>query len=1044
MWPLMPAYDKARVKIAAFGVGALSLLLLCPSALALDPSLDVSQYAHTAWHFREGFTQGNIKTIGQTPDGYIWLGTGFGLFRFDGVRVEHWQPPLNGEQLPSSFVVCLRVARDGTLWIGTMNGLVSWKNGRLTRYPDFAGLIISSVLEDHNGTVWVVGSYSVTSSPGKLCAIDGTNVDCDGSGGALDHGVSGLYEDSHDVLWVVARDGMWRWRPGPPRFYHVPFGKFWVQDLVEAGDGTLLIPLPGRLARFGSGKLETQLPYPAPARNVEGVYLLRDRDGGIWIGTEGAGVVHLHQGHADVFSQADGLSGDNVTSLFEDREGDVWVATVSGLDRFRNYAVATYAQHEGLGTIPGWGSVVAGRDGSIWMGTSDGLRMWNHGEVTIYGRADDHNSQSRTIWLPVRYVANRGLRDHVLVHVFTDNAGRILVSTPYAFGHMENGRFVSIRGVPGGTVSSVVQDTQGNLWIANEDQGLLRLSKDGTVQQISWASIGHKDGAQSLAADRSTDGLWLGFDQGGVAYFSDGQIKETYGRAEGLGSGRVSALQIEIDDTVWAATEGGLSRIKNGQVLTLTNKNGLPCDAIHWITQDENDSFWLNMTCGLVRIMRAELHAWATDSQRKVKTTVFDISDGVSNAPIAFQAGSQVTRSLDGKMWFEGFLGGASVIDPQHLPSNEIAPPVHIERITANGRTYDASNELRLPARIRDLKIDYAALNFVAPEKVQFRYQLEGQDRDWREVANDREVQYSNLAPGSYVFRVTAANNSGVWNEVGDTLHFSIAPAYYETNWFRALCVAAVLVLVWGLYRLRLYQLQRHFNAGLEARVSERTRIARELHDTLLQSLHGLMFQFQAARNMLPRRPDEAARVMDGAIGATEQTITDSRSAIQHLRSEAADGDLGQWLTATSQELGKLANANGNGPVFRLTVEGERKALTALPRDEIYRITREILRNAFQHAEASRIEAEIRYDDRELRVRIRDDGKGIAPQVLKAGGSAGHWGLRGVRERAQQIGAHLDFWSEAGAGTEVELTVPAVVAYEKSRQRRRFKLFRKV
>jgi signal transduction histidine kinase/ligand-binding sensor domain-containing protein len=1044
MWPLMPAYDKARVKIAAFGVGALSLLLLCPSALALDPSLDVSQYAHTAWHFREGFTQGNIKTIGQTPDGYIWLGTGFGLFRFDGVRVEHWQPPLNGEQLPSSFVVCLRVARDGTLWIGTMNGLVSWKNGRLTRYPDFAGLIISSVLEDHNGTVWVVGSYSVTSSPGKLCAIDGTNVDCDGSGGALDHGVSGLYEDSHDVLWVVARDGMWRWRPGPPRFYHVPFGKFWVQDLVEAGDGTLLIPLPGRLARFGSGKLETQLPYPAPARNVEGVYLLRDRDGGIWIGTEGAGVVHLHQGHADVFSQADGLSGDNVTSLFEDREGDVWVATVSGLDRFRNYAVATYAQHEGLGTIPGWGSVVAGRDGSIWMGTSDGLRMWNHGEVTIYGRADDHNSQSRTIWLPVRYVANRGLADHVLVHVFTDNAGRILVSTPYAFGHMENGRFVSIRGVPGGTVSSVVQDTQGNLWIANEDQGLLRLSKDGTVQQISWASIGHKDGAQSLAADRSTDGLWLGFDQGGVAYFSDGQIKETYGRAEGLGSGRVSALQIEIDDTVWAATEGGLSRIKNGQVLTLTNKNGLPCDAIHWITQDENDSFWLNMTCGLVRIMRAELHAWATDSQRKVKTTVFDISDGVSNAPIAFQAGSQVTRSLDGKMWFEGFLGGASVIDPQHLPSNEIAPPVHIERITANGRTYDASNELRLPARIRDLKIAYTALSFVSPERVQFRYQLEGQDRNWREVANDREVQYSNLAPGSYVFRVTAANNSGVWNEVGDTLHFSIAPAYYETNWFRALCVAAVLVLVWGLYRLRLYQLQRHFNAGLEARVSERTRIARELHDTLLQSLHGLMFQFQAARNMLPRRPDEAARVMDSAIGATEQTITDSRSAIQHLRSEAADGDLGQWLTATGQELGKLANANGNGPVFRLTVEGERKALTALPRDEIYGITREILRNAFQHAQASRIEAEIRYDDRELRVRIRDDGTGIAPQVLKAGGSAGHWGLRGVRERAQQIGARLDFWSEAGAGTEVELTVPAVVAYEKSRQRGRFRLFHKV
>src|SRR5580704_7075105 len=335
----MPVYEKARVRIAAFAVVALSLAHLCPSALALDPSLDVSQYAHTVWQVREGFTQGYIRSIAQTPDGYIWLGTGFGLFRFDGVRVEHWQPPLNGEQLPSNFVVHLYVARDGTLWIGTMNGLVSWKNGKLTRYPDLAGLIIGSVLEDHNGMVWVVGSYSVTSSPGKLCAIDGTNVDCDGSGGALDHGVSGLYEDSHDVLWVVARDGVWRWRPGPPRFYHLPFGTFWVQDLGEAGDGSLLIPLPGRLARFGGGKLETQLPYPAPARKVEAAHLLRDHDGGIWIGTEGAGVVYLHQGRADVFSQADGLSGDVVTSLFEDREGDVWVATVDGLDRFRNYAV---------------------------------------------------------------------------------------------------------------------------------------------------------------------------------------------------------------------------------------------------------------------------------------------------------------------------------------------------------------------------------------------------------------------------------------------------------------------------------------------------------------------------------------------------------------------------------------------------------------------------------------------------------------------------------------------------------------------------------
>jgi signal transduction histidine kinase/ligand-binding sensor domain-containing protein len=1038
----MSLHEKARVRIVIFVVSALSLLHFPPSALALDPSLAVSQYAHTAWQAREGFTQGYIRSIAQTPDGYVWLGTGFGLFRFDGVRVEHWQPPLNGEQLPSNFIESLHFARDGTFWIGTMEGLASWRHGKLTRYPDLAGLVIGSILEDRNGTVWVGGTYSVA-SPGKLCAIDGRNVHCYGSDGALGNGITGLYENSHDVLWVVGRNGVWRWRPGPPTFYRMPFGTSSIQNLGEAGDGTLLIPLPGKLARFRGGKLETQHPYPAPARNVDGVVLLRDRDGGVWIGTSGSGVVHLHLGHADVFSEADGLSGDLVTSLFEDREGDVWVATLGGLDRFRNYAVATYAQHEGLGTVPGWGSVVAGRDGTIWMGTKDGLRMWSHGEVTIYGRGDNHKSQSTTVWLPVRYVANHGLPDHVPVFVFVDNAGRILVSTPYAFGYMENGRFVPIRGVPGGLVSSVAEDRQGNLWISNEDQGLLRLSKDGTVQQISWAGIGHKGGAQSLAADRSSDGLWLGFEEGGVAYFSDGQIKETYGRAEGLGSGRVSAVYIDTDDTVWAATLGGLSRIKNGRVLTLNSKNGLPCDGIRWITQDENHSFWLHMTCGLVRIGPTELDAWATDSQRKVKTIIFDSSDGVPNEPIAFRAGSQVIWSSDGKMWFQG-LGGTSVIDPRHLPSNEITPPIHIERITANGKTYDASNGLRLPPRIRDLKIDYTALSFVAPEKIQFRYQLGGQDRGWREVANDREAQYSNLPPGDYVFRVTAANKSAVWNESGATLEFSVAPAWFQTEWFYASCVLAGLLIAWTIYRIRMRQVAGSLRARFDERLSERARIARDLHDTLLQSFQASLIQMQRARNHFSRSPEEAVRTLDNAIGSAEQAIVEGRDAIQDLRLTVnPQSDLEHLLTIAGQELASAQNATGTPPIFRVTVEGPHRSLSPILQDEVYRIGREMLRNAFGHAQASHIEAEIRYDNRKLRLRIRDDGKGIDRDIMSEGARAGHWGLPGARERAIRIGARLDFWSEAGAGTEVELTVPASRAYAKPQAPRRFGFFRK-
>jgi signal transduction histidine kinase len=290
---------------------------------------------------------------------------------------------------------------------------------------------------------------------------------------------------------------------------------------------------------------------------------------------------------------------------------------------------------------------------------------------------------------------------------------------------------------------------------------------------------------------------------------------------------------------------------------------------------------------------------------------------------------------------------------------------------------------------------------------------------------------------------VAACNNSGVWNEAGTFLDFSIAPMYYQTAWFRLSCVATFLALLWALYQSRVHQLARQFNVGLEARVNERTRIARELHDTLLQNLHGLLFRFQAARNMLPRRTEEAMEALDGAIMRTEQAIAESRDTIKDLRSERVTSDLAELLTQTGRELETAADANGNPPIFRVIVEGEQQTLSPAIQDEVYRIARELLRNAFQHALARRIEAEIRYDHHLLRVLIRDDGKGMDPKVLKEGGQPGHWGLPGVRERAKQIGARLDFWSEAGAGTEVQLTVPVSIGSERPRDGSRFRLFGK-
>ena len=1026
----MPTCEKTRVKIAAaFVVGALSLLLLCPSARALDPSLDVSQYAHTVWKMRDGFTRGTIWAIAQTPDGYLWLGTEFGLYRFDGVRAVPWQPP-TGQDLPSPVVYNLLVARDGALWIGTMNGVASWKGGKLTRYPEIDGQMIWALREDREGTMWSGGVIGTFPGPETLCAIGRSGVRCYGKDGSLGRGmVESVYEDRKGDLWAATGTGIWRWKPGPPKFYPLPMGVRPLEGFTEDDGGKLLIGIEGGLRRFSDGKLGAY-PLPGTVRPFLTRRLLRDHDGGLWIAAYNAGLVHIHDGKADVFRQADGLSSDDVLALFEDRENNIWAATPDGLDRFRATTVATFSLKEGLSNGLAW-SVLADRDGSVWVATPGGLDRGREGQFTTY---DKHDGE---------------LNGSAPTSLFQDSGGRIWVSTQRQFGYLQGNRFVSV-GTAGVDATDIIgQDSAGNLWIADQQKGLFQLRDSKLVKQISWIGLGHKDFALSLAADPLRGGIWLGFYQGGISHFADGRIQEIYTAADGLANGSVGNLQVERDGTLWAATDGGLSRMKNGHFATLSRENGLPCDVIQWMIQGDDHSFWLYTPCGLLRLARSEMDAWTAAEDRgqaakqMVHPTVFDFSDGVILHQVSSdRAGAPVAKSLDGRIWFVVY-DGLSVIDPRHLPFNKVPPPVHIERITANDKTYDASNGLHLPPRIRDLKIDYTALSFVVPEKVRFRYQLEGQDHSWREVANDRQVQYSNLSPGNYVFRVIASNNSGVWNEAGDTFHFSIAPTYYETDWFRALCVAAVLVLIWGLYRLRLHQLQRRFDAGSEARLSERTRIARELHDTLLQSLHGLMFQFQAARNMLPRRPDEAAAVLDSAIGATEQTITDSRGAIQHLRSEMGEGDLEQWLTMTGQELARLHAADGHAPVFRSTVEGERKTLSALPRDEIYRIAREILRNAFQHAQASRIEVEIRYDDREFRLRVRDDGKGVDSRVLEGGGTAGHWGVRGVRERAQQIGARLDFWSEAGAGTEVELTVPAAIAYEKAMERRRFSLLRK-
>jgi signal transduction histidine kinase len=566
----------------------------------------------------------------------------------------------------------------------------------------------------------------------------------------------------------------------------------------------------------------------------------------------------------------------------------------------------------------------------------------------------------------------------------------------------------------------------------------MRLADGKIIEQVSWQKIGGGPGS-GLVPDQD-GGVWTGLISGGIAYWRAGQIRNLPLSEDQAGSPRVLELRPDRDGSLWAATENGLYRITNGRVAALTTANGLPCNAVHWIIEDDLSSYWLYTRCGLLRIARSELAAWTADPKRTIQATTFDVADGIR--PVAVLKGFRpsVTKSSDGKIWF---LNGdvISVLDPSRIRINTLPPPVRIEQMVADHKIYwrnstgDAViSNLRLPARIRDLQIDYTALSLVAPEKVHFKYKLEGQDQDWKEVINDRQAQYTNLPPRHYRFRVIACNNSGIWNEQGDVLDFSIAPAFYQTNWFRALCAAVFLALLWAAYHLRVRQLHQQFELTLEARVGERTRIARELHDTLLQSFHGLLLRFQTVSQLLPEHT-EAKQKLDSAIEQAADAITEGRDAVQGLRaSTVQSNDLALAISTLGEDLA-ADPSNHRSAAFRVAVEGEARNLHPILRDEIYKIAAESLRNAFRHAQARKVEVEIRYDDEQFRLRVRDDGKGIDPAVFSGKGSEGHYGLHGMRERATLSGGKLAVWSEVDLGTEVELCIPASAAYATSRRR---------
>jgi PAS domain S-box-containing protein len=762
-------------------------LLAAPSSVhALNPPQQIGQYAHTSWTNRDGYSPGAVFAMAQTPDGYLWLAGQSGLFRFDGLKFTPSQPPL-GPRL-SHGPYSLLVSRDGTLWIGTFRGLVSWNGVDLTRYPELDDGFITSLREDRDGTVWA----GKLANDSEVCAIRGGRAQCHKPEGGFGTFVWSLAEDAAGVLWVAAETGLWRWKPGPPKRYDMP-GR--LGDLITSADGELLIGLRGAgLKRLVGDKLES---FPirsavdpsrrVPDHVVNSNKLLRDREGGVWIGTDALGLLHVKDGMADTFNSAAGLSGNVACSLFEDREGNIWFASDKGLDRFRKLSVATLLMTPGPSSDH-TKAVLATTDGRVWVSAAEYLTRWKNGQPDVFGK-------------------DEGMPDGGGQSLFQDNVGRVWVSTYSGLHYFEGDRFVSVEGQPNNEATSIAGDETGNLWVS-APSGLAHFHNGKLVETIPWTTFGGEHRAIGVADD---GGVWLGFwVDGGVRYFKDGKVRETYSTADGLGKGQVSTLRLDRDGALWAATqEGGLSRIKDGRIHTLATKNGLPCNAVHWSIEDDDRSLWIYAACGLVRVARDDLDAWIADSTYLVETRRWGAADGVPIRAVSpAYSNPPVTKAADGKLWFVSGEG-VQVFDPDHLPVNTIPPPVYVEHVIADREPYSVANGVRLPPLVRDVTIEFTALSLVDSQGMQFRYRLEGHDKEWQEAGDRRQAFYTNLEPGNFRFLVTASNNNGVWNEKGTQLEFSIAPAFYQTNWFRLACALLFIGLIWAGVQLRLRRLKR-------------------------------------------------------------------------------------------------------------------------------------------------------------------------------------------------------------------------------------------
>lgn len=976
------------------------------SAWAVDPDRRLTQYAHTTWRMQDGAFTSAPFTIVQTPDGYIWIGTPDGVMQFDGARFVRWTPG-PGLRLPNSEVLRLGTTRDGSVWISAVGFLSRWKNHTLTNYVT-GSTGPNAVTDDSQGTVWLARSFT-SSGASPLCEVLNTSLRCLGpADGIPSFNATTLLADRDGTLWLGGDTLLVRWPRRTPTIYGLPglaenAGITGVGALATTPDGAVWVGIakagPGLgLQRLVDGRWQS---FDTPAFNGSALVvtsLYADREGALWVGTFDRGLYRIRGQQVDHFDRTKGLSSNNVRDLTEDREGNIWVVTPQGVDRFADVPVASVSVAEGLCSVEAI-SVLAARDGSIWTGGDGALTRLHDGDVTCFRTGHE---------LPGAQVTS----------LFEDHAGRLWVGLDQGLWVYERGRFQRVSrpdGRPIGMVTGIAEDVDQRIWIAANGPPRILMRVEGLrVREDLLAPPMPRRVAPDPAG-----GLWVGLFNGDLAHVRDGRI--TIHAFEHPEAAMIDQLLPDGDSSVIAATNYGLIGVRDGKTFALTPRNGLPCEQVYALAFDRRGDLWLYMNCALGVLTRADLQAWKQNSGIPVTVRSLGALDGVRPSPAPFGSGA---RSPDGRLWFVN-SSSVQVIDPDHLGRNTIPPPVHIEQIVADRTAYAARSTLRLPPRTRDLEIDYVGLSFVAPQKVRFRYRLDGRDDAWQEPGTRRQAFYTDLRPGTYRFRVIASNNDGVWNEEGASIEIVIAPAWYQTQAFLVVSLLVGVFTMWAAYRLRMRQVARALNARFDERLAERTRMARDLHDTLLQTVQGSKMLADTALD----RPDDAkalARALNQVSAWLGQIGEEGRAAVNALRTSTTESnDLAAAYQRAIEDLRQEGAIDAS-----VTVAGEAREMHPVARDEIYRIGYEAIRNARTHSRGRRLDVGLNYGH-DLTLRVADDGVGIEATLAERG-KEGHFGLRGMRERAERIGAALSVTSAPGKGTVIVVTVPGRVIFRKA------------